>query len=330
MTSRLRRGFTLIELLVVIAIIAVLIALLLPAVQQAREAARRTQCRNHLKQLGLALHNYHDAHKKFPPSAIVTGQSSCCGSGYPGPATSGITLLLPYIDQANLYNSYDINAGTAGGVCNNLNQVVNVNIAALTCPSDPNKLVQVTGACFATPFPAAENVGGTNYIFCTGTGTGWNWVNANSAGTYQPDLGGIFLQNGDKEVRDITDGTSNTLAMGEVLWVDHANNPPSGNGSGGKPKWSVGIGTQLGFSTSGGINFPWTQFGTGPGSCNGPNTTTGAQCGGARPAALQSIHEGGAHVLMADGAVRFLSENISQVTLDALSTRWGKEILGEF
>lgn len=213
-----------------------------------------------------------------------------------------------------------MNVGTAGGICTNANQVVNVNLAALLCPSDPNQLVQVTGACYRTPFPAAESVGGTNYTFCAGTGTGWTFVGTNSG----VDLGGTFLANGNKGIRDITDGTSNTLAAGEVLWVDHSNNPPSGNGSGGKPSWSVGIGTQISFSTSGGINATW--------ACKGPQTTvaSNAACGSGRPAALQSLHVGGAHVLMGDGAVRFISQNISQITLDALATRASGEVPGEF
>lgn len=328
---RIRRGFTLIELLVVIAIIAVLIALLLPAVQQAREAARRTQCRNNLKQLGIALHNYHDAHSRLPPSAIMGRAAGlCCGTGWGGPAISGFTLLLPYFDQANIYNQYNFNIGQDGGICNNVNQIVNVNIQTLLCPSDSNRLVQVTGACYATPYPAAQENGGTNYAFATGVGTGWQWYSSTAAGVFKVDLGGIFLQNGDNGLRDVPDGTSNTLAMGEVLWVDHSNNVSTGNGLGGKPKWAVGIGTEIGFSTAAGINFPWRQFAAGPGQCLGPNTTVGSGCGGARPAALQSAHVGGAHVLLADGSARFISENISQLTLDALGTRRGEEVFGEF
>lgn len=321
-----RRGFTLIELLVVIAIIAILIALLLPAVQQAREAARRTQCRNNLKQLGLALHNYHDTSRVFPPSSIVTNAGSTC-PGYGGPAISGLTLLLPFIDQAPVYNLYNFNVGQHGGSGAQdgrvINQIpANTEITAFLCPSDPNLLVQVTGACVRFPFPAAEGVGGTNYIFCAGWGTA-SWYDPISTGNFFPmaNTVGIFQQNGRRGVRDVLDGTSNTIAMGEVLWVDHNNNPP-GNGSGGKPSWSVGIGTQISFSTSGGINafFP----------CKGPNTTTGATCGGVRAAALQSQHVGGANLLMADGAVRFVSENIDQNTLNALSTRAGNEVVGEF
>ncbi len=317
----MRRGFTLIELLVVIAIIAILIALLLPAVQQAREAARRTQCRNNLKQLGLALHNYHDSHGVFPPHAITTSSANAPGCpGIGSPNISGITLLLPHMDQAPLYNRYNFNVGQNSTSINVAE--MNAELPAMTCPSDPNTIVQVTGACVKFPFPAAENSGGTNYIFCVGTGTGWSFVTDNNANVFSRDLRGIFRTNGRNGLRDVTDGASNTLAMGETLWVDHANNPP-GNGSGGKPAWAVGIGTQIGFSVTGGINAVWP--------CKGPNTTSDhATCGSARPAALQSRHEGGVTVLLGDGAVRFVSENISQIVLDSLSTRAGDEVVGEF
>ena len=320
-----RFGFTLIELLVVIAIIAILIALLLPAVQQAREAARRSTCKNSLKQLGLAIHNYHDAHRVYPPSSIISGAGSPNGcAGWGVPAVSGLTLLLPYMDQAPVYNQYDFNIGQTDPSVNVT--AMSTNIPVLSCPSDPNTIVQVTGACYKFPFPDGQNNGGTNYVFCTGAGTGWAFLS--SIGN-APDLGGIFLENGNKKIRDVTDGTSNTIAMGEVLWVDHSNNAP-GNGVGGKPAWAVGIGTQLGFSSAAGINFDWEQFAGSPGQCRGPNTTTGSSCGGARPAALQSTHVGGAHVLLGDGAVRFLSENIDQSTLDYLAQRADGEVVGEF
>jgi prepilin-type N-terminal cleavage/methylation domain-containing protein len=319
--SARRSGFTLIELLVVIAIIAILIALLLHAVQQAREAARRTQCRNHLKQLGIALHNYHDAHSRFPPHAITTSATNAPGCpGIGSPNISGTTLLLPYLDQAPLYNQYNFSVGQNSTSVNT--PQMNTEIPSLICPSDPNAIVQVTGACVKFPFPAAENSGGTNYAYCVGTGTGWSFIADNNAGIFSRDLGGIFQTNGKSALRDVTDGSSNTFLMGEVLWVDHANNPP-GNGRGGKPAWAVGIGTQIGFSTTGGINATWP--------CRGPNTTSNhATCGNARPAALQSTHVGGAHVLLGDGGVRFVSQNISQVTLDALSTRASGETPGEF
>src|SRR3954454_25192238 len=115
-TSTVRRGFTLIELLVVIAIIAILIALLLPAVQQAREAARRTQCKNNLKQIGLALHNYHDTCNSFPPGWINTWASNPPRSNFPGNSWGWNAMILPMMDQGNVYNQINWSVGFAGGL----------------------------------------------------------------------------------------------------------------------------------------------------------------------------------------------------------------------
>lgn len=318
------RGFTLIELLVVIAIIAILIALLLPAVQQAREAARRSTCKNNMKQLGLAIHNYHDTHRQFPPLCISTqaGNPNGC-AGFGAPNISGLTLMLPYLDQAALYNQYNFAIGQSdpGGTINATQ--MSTNLPALLCPSDPNQTVQMIGACLKFPYPSGNFNGGTNYVFAVGAGA-WQFY---TGGTPNATLGltGIFLVNGNKRSRDVTDGTSNTIAMGEVLWVmNHDGNP--GNAQ-GKPSWSNGFGTQIGYSSTGGINFQWEQFGA---DCHGPNVTQGAPCGGARPAALQSKHVGGCHALFADGSVHFLSENIDQTTLDNLTMRADGEVIGEY
>src|SRR5687768_14879280 len=145
-----RRGFTLIELLVVIAIIAALIALLLPAVQQAREAARRSQCKNNLKQIGLGLHNYHDTHRTFPPALISSGRYA--NSTYaPVLNTTGWVLILPYIDQAPMYNKYNFNVPSsisnplggrplAGGAStSDANKpIYSTKLEVYNCPSDPN------------------------------------------------------------------------------------------------------------------------------------------------------------------------------------------------
>lgn len=338
---RSRTAFTLIELLVVIAIIGILIALLLPAVQQAREAARRSSCQNNLKQLGLAMHNYHDAYNRFPPSNINTSASgSVCGSWQANPGVTGMVMLLPYFDQSNIYNRYDFAYGTTrrawtspGGVDNINDELHKITIPILACPSDPNLIVQFTGSCTIVAGDwqtAGTQWGGINYVFCAGNPASFDFRAANAAGQFFHDHGGLFQQNGNKGIRDALDGTSNTLAAGEVLWVDHFNNVASGNGKGGKPHWAAGVTTQISFSTAGGINANWTAFATAPGTCRGPNTTAGSACGGARHAALQSEHPGGAHVLMGDGAVRFLSENIDQALLNGLGTRAGREVVGEF
>jgi prepilin-type N-terminal cleavage/methylation domain-containing protein len=246
-----RRAFTLIELLVVIAVIAILIALLLPAVQKVREAANRSQCQNNLKQLGVALHNYHSTAGHFPPPAVATGSGAgvnCCASGYGTPNISGLYYLLTYLEQDNLYRRFDYVNGRqvhpwTGATAGNGQAAFN-DVPSYLCPSDANSRVQITGACFHNGFNTPnESRGGTNYVFCSGALASFNWNSAMSAGNLSPDTGGMFGPNARRGVRDAIDGTSNTIAMGEVLWVDHGNNPASGNGNGGKPAWSVGYAT---------------------------------------------------------------------------------------
>ena len=194
--SRSRRAFTLIELLVVIAIIAVLIALLLPAVQQAREAARRTQCKNNLKQLGLALHNYHDNFKGFP-----MGKSS--------PSMSMHPRILPFIDQGSLYNTIDFNV--ASSHVNNAAALA-TNITAFRCPSDPDKMPLLAG-------------GRNNYYTNTGTGV-LNDLPSTVVGNVQygmPMPNGVFYKDSFTRIGHISDGTSNTAMMSERRLGDGSN-----------------------------------------------------------------------------------------------------------
>lgn len=204
-TSLVRRGFTLIELLVVIAIIAVLIALLLPAVQQAREAARRSQCKNNLKQFGLALHNYHEVFNMFCP---YTG-----GSGAPlgglGLRTrvSGVVALLPYYDQSAVANI--VSALAAGGSSQppwNNTAPWNRTFPTMTCPSDPG----------AVP-PVGALRGKRNYVFCAGDGAAGNGDGNTSATPIIVRTRGMFAALACYGIRDCTDGTSNTIAMAEAI-----------------------------------------------------------------------------------------------------------------
>lgn len=193
------RGFTLVELLVVIAIIGVLIALLLPAVQQAREAARRMQCSNNLKQLGLALHNYHDTYGKFPARNMGTGTP---GSGYQRTRISGMMALLPFFEQEALYNQLiqpgqraPWDAAFAG-----------FELPALLCPSDGS----------ASNSPAGSTFGIYNYVFCGGDSL--NGTSSGSETVPTPRASrGLFASYLCYGFRDMTDGTSNTIALSELV-----------------------------------------------------------------------------------------------------------------
>jgi prepilin-type N-terminal cleavage/methylation domain-containing protein/prepilin-type processing-associated H-X9-DG protein len=218
-----RRGFTLIELLVVIAIIAVLIALLLPAVQSAREAARRAQCTNNLKQIGLAMHNYHTSIGTFPPGGPYT--TAYLTGGYPQASWgswSAQALMLGYLEQTPLYNSANFSwvvAFGAGGW--NINSTVSTTILnAFVCPSDGLSPVKPNGV-FGSPASAScWQWTGTlnNYLASMGTTTKYGGMGLN--GTGFPTTG-VFTQGGPVYgLQNITDGSSNTIAFGESLVGD--------------------------------------------------------------------------------------------------------------
>ena len=216
------RGFTLIELLVVIAIIAILIALLLPAVQQAREAARRTQCKNNLKNVALAFHNYHDTFDIFPPGYIAA---------IPNHSTrSALTLLLPYIEQANLYNQIDSSTPMFNGPTGYNATILAQNVAAaatiltiFVCPSSvarPTDSYLYPAGAFGGGFPAANCtwVGGrTDYGGTSGVrGAFGNLAYSNNQGGDREGVLRAAGVGGDRSrMRDITDGTSNTFLLGE-------------------------------------------------------------------------------------------------------------------
>ncbi len=197
-TARTRRGFTLIELLVVIAIIAILVSLLLPAVQQSREAARRTQCKNNLKQIGLALHNYHDVHLTFPPgytARAVTHTDSAVAESGPGFAWG--TMVLPFLDQANLFNHFEFSEDADDA--HNLKHGQEI-LGLFLCPTDP--------APTKFMLPGGIELASSNYVGIYGYGN----VSLNPGnGT------GVFYRNSSVQFRDITDGTSNTICVGERM-----------------------------------------------------------------------------------------------------------------
>ena len=273
------RGFTLIELLVVIAIIAVLIALLLPAVQQAREAARRTQCRNNMHQVALALHNYHDTHGCFPPGRVDTG-SYCMNHSW-------LTLILPFVDETALYNAYNFSLQCAPhSYCSSSTGAANTTVTQSTlmqycCPSDQAPVIY-------------GNVRGSNTVGNFGT-------NQNE-GTFNPGKGkGLFWLCSTVRIRDIRDGTSQTFAGGERAY-----------GLGDGPGWGGGF------------------FGAMEGETYMPmNPFDMANVNASRQRSFASRHEGGSFFFFADGAVRFLSENIDMSTYHALSTIANNEVVDD-
>ena len=294
---RSRRGFTLIELLVVIAVIAILIGLLLPAVQQAREAARRTQCKNNLKQLGLALHNYHDTHLVFPPGSLR-------GTGL---AWGFVTHTLPYFEQTSVYNTIDFSQ-TDCAVFLKTQQAAGRSDAAsvllpiLTCPSDPRGGTQLLSGPNG-PSPNTYDTGKlypSNYIGVAGSKESAAWCPY--AGITNGD--GMLYTSSRVRIADITDGTSNTFLLGE-------RGIEEGLGWG----WPICGGTEC-------EQYISAERGLTPAD-NPPNTPNIER-------RFWSWHVGGDHFLMSDGAVRFLSTSIDYRTFLSLSTRSGGEVIGEF
>lgn len=314
----LQRGFTLIELLVVIAIIAVLIALLLPAVQQAREAARRTQCKNNLKQFGLALANYHDTYGVFAPG----GSGGCCSAA---PNLGFIPRLLPYIDQAPLFNQLNMISGDAPGQTLPSGQVItSITVPGFSCPSDGSSSNPLNGIAQSNYDGSMGSQGNVSAGGDCNPYQGFALMpNPNNADTFNAgEVSGM----GNRDavsigIKDVTDGTSNTIHMGEVL--------PSCNDHS-----SVGFWRQNGMSnfhsaTIAPINdFTTCSWATGS-LIRHPSCT--AQSKWNISFGFRSRHTGGAHFLFVDGSVRFLSQNIDhQSTYQRLGGRADGQVVGEF
>jgi prepilin-type N-terminal cleavage/methylation domain-containing protein len=332
------RGFTLIELLVVIAIIAVLIALLLPAVQQAREAARRSQCKNNMKQIGLGLHNYESTFSRFPSAGEGTNRSTIRREFFPA---STFSLILPYVDQAPLYNKINFgfhytNSANSGNLA--ASQAV---ITLYLCPSNANQQ------------PDTFSFGATDYMPIA-------YVDINPATGLRGKITEGSALNNDKDsglglygnrIRDMVDGTTNTV----VIFEDAGRYPntvgsydPAARGVGGTVP--VGIDTT---KLQSNMSCPnrWADPDNGSGVSGPPNSVSGAiksvinnnktpnggpsdclwttnNCGpNDEPF---SLHSGGVHGLLGDGSVRFISENIDIHTVRRLCDRADNEVLGEF
>lgn len=324
---RQRRAFTLIELLVVIAIIAVLIALLLPAVQQAREAARRTQCKNQLKQLGLAIHNYESTHTCFPPGQIRLQFATM-------PRVRGWSMfvqLLPYLDQTPLYNSWDF----ANPLANETNGQTGVVLSMLICPSatlTQNPFIKPSGARYALT-SYGGNGGTQSHPPASISGDGV-FMGAGPTITTPPTVQHSLVR-----IRDVSDGTSSTILLGERSHVDrnydtfftnaYATNPMGGWGYWAPSGGQLGI-TDLTMSSFAPVNYrlPF-DFANKPGSIGSAAAFDASVENIRRLCAFGSQHTGGAHMTLVDGSVRFVSENADQNALRALSTRAGGEVAGE-
>jgi prepilin-type N-terminal cleavage/methylation domain-containing protein/prepilin-type processing-associated H-X9-DG protein len=337
-----RPAFTLIELLVVIAIIAILIALLLPAVQQAREAARRTQCRNNLKQLGLAMHNYHDNFQQFAPTVMATvGDPNLTWSG--GSKGGYMVRYLPYLDQSPLFNAINFsglntpwNAPNVEAQTDARGQLIRHTVLpALQCPSEESNNIdghsaKSNYACSlgnqAMPaWPSSGNNGVWAGAPCTlypGNNFGTGPVGHGNSWSANDISGVVARMNWAARIRDITDGTSNVIAAGEIRpqCGDHTRNG-----------WMHF--NSLWVATTAPINFPivcvrepgWDQASAPPGmnACNHWQNWQTSQ-------GFKSRHVGGAHFLMCDGAVRFITQNIDYITYQRLGDRRDGGVVGDF
>jgi type II secretory pathway pseudopilin PulG len=319
----------LIELLVVIAIIAVLIALLLPAVQQAREAARRTQCKNNLKQLGLALHSYHDSLNVFP---LAVAQHD---------RPNWRVAILPYFDQAPLYNVLRTSStgfyahspvGPPRGFSGN-DALRGLKLTTYQCPSSTNEsftnasgnsfegmTIHYAGISGATPDPAGRGNVCTGDVFNT----------SSSCNT------GLLVPLESKRIADCVDGTSNTIILaeqsGKVNNADRSANALGGwHGIANFPAgWTAS--TPMPFTSITGFAYPAgiTAVRNPPNSYRRTGATTQANSQYSFNTVINSEHVGGVHVLLADGSTRFLSENVDFGTLRQLCVRDDGMVLGDF
>jgi prepilin-type N-terminal cleavage/methylation domain-containing protein/prepilin-type processing-associated H-X9-DG protein len=315
-----RRGFTLIELLVVIAIISVLIALLLPAVQAAREAARRAQCTNNLKQLGIALHNYHSQVDCFPPGYLSLRDPITFDND--GPGWGWAARSLPQMEQGPLFNSINLILGIE--VPDNQTARLTV-ISSLLCPSDAWRLDRFTvvdsTTSGTTPGAAICDVASCNYVGSVGTGDPSSLypfiIDDDNGPPGRDDGNGIFFRNRSVTIAQIRDGCSQTFLVGErsqnlsrATWTGAITNAAVP---------VVALQGKSGLDPEGGGALVLSHTGEG----HGPNTPSGL----VHADQYWALHPGGANFLFADGSVRFIKEQVGFTIFQALATRHVGEVL---
>ncbi|PQO38666.1 DUF1559 domain-containing protein [Blastopirellula marina] len=340
------RGFTLVELLVVIAIIGVLIALLLPAVQQAREAARRMQCSNNLKQLALAMHTYESSYRSLPSGGNGGGSTMASSNAF-----SVHARLLPFVEQSSLQDLIDFRqpvlAGSPPGFSNPAAKEL---VSMFLCPSDsaPERAeVKFGTMSFGTDLP------GTNYMANTGTG-----ISAAGKAYYDPAFptDGVFFFDSSTRFADLTDGTSNTVVLAESLrgpGQDLTSTPLTnlpkpyrlaanlsagrsrlGTSPGGVDPMFAEADIQGATEWRGDRGFPWIWGQASATLFNSyltPNSNLPDAYAHSRGwFAARSLHPGGVNAAMADGSVKFVAETIEVTTWRGLSTRGGGEVVGEY
>jgi len=322
------RAFTLIELLVVIAIIAVLVAMLLPAVQQAREAARQTQCKNHLKQIGVALHSYHEVFGAFPIGARA-GQGTTDSSRW----STGVNWrasILPQLDQGPLFNRLNFDSGSFSGYSANPasggNQaLVGLAITPYLCPSsrvDP---------FINTTSPLYDNAARLQVMHYVGIAGAYPDPAGRAAecnsGNYGPACNNGILRPANRALlRDVTDGTSNTIVIAEqsgLVGLSAISANYGGGWNGLSKPYAADAGTLGAYFYAGITTVRWA-----------PNSRTGAANSSAEPyqtnTVLNSFHTGGVQILLADGSARFLSDSVDLTTLLRASSMHDSQLLGDF
>lgn len=333
-------GFTLIELLVVIAIIAILVALLLPAVQQAREAARRAQCKNNLKQLGIAMHNYHETHGQFPQNQ---GRFTNLGNPNQRPEWSWIVMALPYMDQAPLYEQIELDnqigvdrdASNIGAANQQASRTV---LSGLICPSNAMDALRPGQTNGGYRWRNTATKAGTDYVGnlghiwggwkdcgavpdnlipnglgVRGSNPGTPWVNGERINE-QVNVNGVFKYNGATKIRDILDGTSNTIAAFENMHYRGGNGSNFDKRHSSYSAWITPLGAVHNFRNPINNENPAWMQGANDLRCEAPS----------------SQHPGGIHILLADGSTRFINETIDHFARYKLAVRDDGEVIGEF